>query len=50
MKWYKTFEIKWYHLVIGLGAIIGILFVILWLVMSDRQISCFHEDDTDIVN
>ena len=49
MKLYKSFEIKWYHLLFGLLGLITIVFVLLWMFLSKSQVKNFVEEETDIV-
>jgi len=49
MKLYRAFEIKWYHLLFGLLALIGVVFLIGWLFISNRRPGDLLEDETDIV-
>ena len=49
MKLYRSFEIKWYHLLFGLLGLVTVVFVFLWLFISKSQVKNFVEDETDIV-
>lgn len=49
MRILRTIEIKWYHLLLGLFAFAGIIFVILWFFSGNRRIMRIVEDETDIV-
>jgi len=49
MKLYRSFEIKWYHLLFGLLGLVTVVFVLLWLFISKSQVKNFVEDETDIV-
>jgi len=49
MKLYRSFEIKWYHLLFGLLGLVTIVFVLLWLFLSKSQVRNFVEDETDMV-
>ena len=50
MKAYRAFEIKWWHLALGLGGLVAIVFGIVYFFMSKEGPSMFVEDATDIVD
>ena len=49
MQIYRSFEIKWYHLLFGLLGVLAVVFVLLWLFVGKSRVRNFFEDETDIV-
>ena len=45
----KVFQVKWYHLLIGLLAILAVLLVLVWIMLAKEGPAYFVEDETDIV-
>lgn len=49
MRVYRSWELKWYHLLIALGGLLAVGVVVVWIFMGDRRPTYFVEDETDLV-
>ena len=49
MKLYRSFEIKWYHLLFGLLGLVTVVFALFWVFISKNQVKNFVEEETDMV-
>ncbi len=49
MQVYRTFELRWYHLLIALGGLVAVIFVLVWLFLAKDGVRTIVEDKTDIV-
>lgn len=49
MRAYRAFEIRWYHLLFAIGALVAVIFVLVWLFLAKDGVRTIVEDKTDIV-
>ena len=50
MRIYPSFQIRWYHIVLGILGIGVVLFAVLYIFFDRRRLNGFVEDETDIVD
>ena len=50
MSVYRVFRVKWYHVILGIFGLLGLVFILAWFVLAKKGPAGFVEDEADIVS